>query len=199
MQFDKRNSMVLGTQEILQGLVSQDPDVFQHLYRKYGGMIAAYVRKNSGSDEDAREMIHLIMLKLWNSVREGHYHEQGKLGPFIYTLTANTWRDELRRRKARTTEQLDPARHQPFDEDSLEEAIVKNRQIEAIYQCLPQLAPPCSEIIRLFHLEEVSLQDIVAQMNYDYNNLRKRIFDCRKKLKKLVEDFLKKKYAFNRH
>ncbi|MFN4080398.1 MAG: RNA polymerase sigma factor [Saprospiraceae bacterium] len=184
--------MKLSTQEILEGLIAQKPDAFRHLYREYGDMIIGHVRKNSGSEEDAREVIHTVILKFWNIVREGRYNDQGRLGAFIYTLTANTWRDELRRRKVRMSEPLDPARHQQSDEDGIEEAIVRNRQIEAIHQCLPQLASPCSEIIRLFHLEEVSLQDIAVQMNYDYNNLRKRIFDCRKKLKKLVEDFMKK-------
>jgi RNA polymerase sigma factor (sigma-70 family) len=107
-------------------------------------------------------------------------------------LTSNRWRDELRRRKVRQTDELDPARQQVMDDSdlSVEAAIAKDTRIEAIHHCLQRLEAPCDDIIRLYHLEEMKLQDVAAQMNYDYNNLRKRIFDCRKKLKKLVEDYL---------
>ena len=155
-------------------------------------MIVGYVRKNSGSDQEAREMVQTVLLEFWTAVREDRYQESGKLDRYLYILTSNTWRDELRRRKVRRTDELDTNQMLVADdhEQSIAMAIVKDRRIEAMHHCLQQLESPCDDIIRLYHLEEVNLQDVAKQMNYDYNNLRKRIFDCRKKLKKLVDDFL---------
>jgi RNA polymerase sigma factor (sigma-70 family) len=184
--------MQLNPTQIKDGLLRDDPETFRYLYRTFGGMIVGYVRKNSGSDHDAREMIQTVILELWNTMREGRYQEEGKLDRYIYMLTANTWRDELRRRKVRRTDELDPGRISIEDDSdmSVATAIAKDKSIEAIHHCLQQLESPCDDIIRLYHLEEVKLQDVAEQMNYDYNNLRKRIFDCRKKLKKLVETYL---------
>jgi RNA polymerase sigma factor (sigma-70 family) len=139
-------------------------------------------------------MVQVVLLELWQAVREGRYREEGKLERFIYMLSANTWRDELRRRKVRQTEDLDGATQyaQEDERESLAAAFVKDRRIEAIHHCLSKLDHPCDEIIRLYHLQEVPLQTVAEQMKYDYNNLRKRIFDCRKKLKKLVDEFLQK-------
>ena len=137
-------------------------------------------------------MVQTVLLELWNAMRDGRYREEGKLDRFIYMLTANTWRDELRRRRVRKTDNID-AVHLQFSDDSHESltaALVKDQRIEAIHHCLAQLESPCDEIIRLFHLQEVRLQEVAEQMHYDYNNLRKRIFDCRKKLKKLVDNYL---------
>ena len=184
--------MTYSTTQIKDGLLRSDPDIFRYLYRTQGAMIVGYVRKNSGSEHDAREMVQTVILELWNAVREGRYQEEGKLDRFVYMLTSNRWRDELRRRKVRQTDDLDPARQQVMDDSdlSVEAAIAKDSRIEAIHHCLQRLEAPCDDIIRLYHLEEMKLQDVAAQMNYDYNNLRKRIFDCRKKLKKLVDDYL---------
>lgn len=184
--------MTYSTTQIKDGLLRSDPDIFRYLYRTQGAMIVGYVRKNSGSEHDAREMVQTVILELWNAVREGRYQEEGKLDRFVYMLTSNRWRDELRRRKVRQTDELDPARQQVMDDSdlSVEAAIAKDSRIEAIHHCLQRLEAPCDDIIRLYHLEEMKLQDVAAQMNYDYNNLRKRIFDCRKKLKKLVDDYL---------
>lgn len=178
---------------IKEGLLQNDPEVFRYLYRSYGGMIAGYVRKNSGNEQDAREMVQTVLLEFWGAIRDGKYQEEGKLERYIYMLTANTWRDELRRRKVRRTDDLDTDKTTVADdeESSLAAAIVKDQRIEAIHHCLQMLGAPCDDIIRLYHLEEVSLQEVASQMQYDYNNLRKRIFDCRKKLKKLVEDYLR--------
>lgn len=180
--------------QIKDGLLKNDSDIFRHLYRNYGGMIVGYVKKNSGSELDAREMVQTVLLELWNAVREGRYDEKGKLERYIYMLTSNTWRDELRRRRVRQTDELSPHSANLADdgEGSVAAAIVKDQRIEAIHHCLQRLESPCDDIIRLFHLQEISLQEIAARMNYDYNSLRKRIFDCRKKLKKLVDDFLQK-------
>ena len=178
--------------QIKEGLLQNDPETFRYLYRNYGGMVVGYVRKNKGSELDAREMVQTVLLELWNAVREGRYHEDGKIERYIYMLTSNTWRDELRRRKVRRVDELHPDRLVLADDSShsVAAAIVKDQRIEAIHHCLQQLESPCDDIIRLYHLQEVNLQEVAVRMNYDYNNLRKRIFDCRKKLKKLVDTFL---------
>lgn len=183
--------------QIRTGLLGNDPEIFRHLYRAYGGMITGYVKKNSGNDLDAREMVQTVLLEFWNAVREDRYNETGKLERYLYMLTSNTWRDELRRRQVRRTEELDPARVAIADDNQLSvaAAVVKDQRIEAIHHCLQRLESPCDDIIRLYHLQEINLQEIAVRMNYDYNNLRKRIFDCRKKLKKLVDDFLQKHHS----
>lgn len=183
--------------QIKDGLRNNDAEIFRFLYRTHGGMIVGYVKKNSGSEHDAKEMVQTVLLEFWNAVHEDRYQDEGKIERYLYMLTSNTWRDELRRRKVRKTDELDPARAMIADDNDLSvaAAIVKDRQIEAIHHCLQRLESPCDDIIRLYHLQEINLQTVAKQLNYDYNNLRKRIFDCRKKLKKLVDDFLQHQSA----
>ena len=104
--------------QIKDGLVNNDAGIFRYLYKTYGGMIVGYVKKNSGSDQDAREMVQTVLLELWNAMRDGRYREEGKLDRFIYMLTANTWRDELRRRRVRKTDNID-AVHLQFSDAPL--------------------------------------------------------------------------------
>ena len=119
------------TQELLIGIQEKDTEVFRYLYKHYSGMIAGYVRKNSGSEEDAVEMIQVVMLELWMAVQNGRYNEEGKLANYIYQLTSNTWRDELRKRKKRSSEALSDGELQLKDESELDlvHAIVKDKQL----------------------------------------------------------------------
>lgn len=172
----------------------KSPEVFRYLYRQYGRMIAAYVRKNSGSDDDVRDMIQIVITEFWNAVREGRYEEQGKMEQYIYRLAYQNWQYELRRRRNRPASSLDdtPLQIEDTGEEFLTAALVKDRQLNAIHLALENMENPCREIIRMFHLAQVSLQEVAERMEYDYNNLRKRIFDCRKKLKRLAEEILSK-------
>lgn len=180
------------TQELLKGILEKDPGVFRYLYTTFGGMIAGYVRKNSGTEEDAQEMIQAVMIELWVSVRDGRYAETGKLSHYIYQITSNTWRDELRKRKKQQLESFSDQHHQIEDDSpsNILGAVVKDQQLDAIYQAMSQLGTVCQEIIQLYHLQKVRLQEIAERMQYDYDNLRKRIFDCRKKLRQLTEKIL---------
>lgn len=179
-------------QEILTGLMAKDTAVFRHLYQAYSPMIAGYIRKNSGTEEDVAEMIQIVMLELWVAVRDGRYTEEGKLGQFIYQICSNTWRDELRKRRSRPQQSLSDQEFQLEDpsEENLSTAIVKDRYLNAVHQGIGQLGEMCKDIIQMYHLQKIRLQEIAERMQYDYDNLRKRIFDCRKKLKQLTENIL---------
>lgn len=189
----KSEGMKYTAEAILAGVSAQDPAIFRYLYRTHGKMISGHVIKNSGSEEDAREMIQIVMLEFWNAIREGRYQEQGKMDQYIYQLTANNWRYELRRRRNHPQsglEQVLMTEMADESEESTAAAIVKDQYLNAIHQALGKLETTCREIIQLYHLQEVNLQEVAQRLQYDYNNLRKRIFDCRKKLKKITEQLL---------
>jgi RNA polymerase sigma factor (sigma-70 family) len=179
--------------QILEGLKTKNAEVFRYLYRTYGNMIVRYVRKNSGSDEDAQEMVQVVILEFWQSVRDNRYREEGKMERYIYQLTANSWREELRRRRNRPQTSLEDQHTGALRDDSVESAeaaLQKDQQLVALEKALSEMGSPCKEIITLYHLQETALQDVAKQMDYDYNNLRKRIFDCRKKLRRMAEEYL---------
>ena len=44
--------------------------------------------------------------------------------------------------------------------------------------------------MRGYHLEGAKLKDMAAELNYKYNALRKRLFDCRARLHRATEAIL---------
>jgi RNA polymerase sigma factor (sigma-70 family) len=180
------------SEQVIDMLRAKDPEVFRHIYKTYGKMITGHVLKNNGTIEDAKELIQITLTELWAAINEGRYREEGKLGHYIFQLAANNWRYELRKRRNNPIDDIDASPMQLADdsEESIERQVVKDKYLNAINEALKRIDNTCEQVIKLYHLQEKSLQDIAVQMQYDYNNLRKRIFDCRKKLKKLTEDIL---------
>lgn len=186
--------MTYTPEQIIEKLKLKDQGVFKFLYKKYAGMIRGYILKNSGSDEDALDFIQMVMLEFWISVQQNRYKEQGKMDHYIYQLTANMWREELRRKRNNPKVNMDESTHQIIDDggSDLVRAVVKDKFLEALHKGIEEMMEPCKSIIQLYHLKKVSLQEIALQMNYNYDNLRKRIFDCRKKLKDRIESMVSK-------
>lgn len=179
-------------QDLTKGILARDPDVFRYLYRQYADMIRGHVLRNSGSESDADEMVQVTMLELWNAVREDRYRDMGKLGQYIFQIAANSWREELRRRRNRPQQALEDslAAVEDLSGEELAWAVVKDKMLEGIHLGMKQVDPTCRELLEGYHLNEKSLLELAEQLEYDYNNLRKRIFDCRKKLKIWVERWM---------
>jgi len=182
----------LKDQQIVEGILNKDNRTYSYIYEKYGPMIMAYAMKNSGSSEDGIELVQVTILKIWNIIQNGKYESRGKFGQFVYTVAANTWKLELRSRKRTPTQALGESENFISDkgEEELYWKVTKDAKLDAIYQGINQLDDTCQELINLFHLEKVSLMEISEQKNYPYNNLKKRIFSCRKKLKRIVAEMV---------
>lgn len=174
--------------EIVEGIKTKDNRIFNYLYQKYGPVLTAYVLKNNGTKEDGIELLQVTILKIWNIIVEGKYKDQGKFGGFLFTVAANTWKQELNKRKRAGTQALGKMELLLKDEgdEDLQWKIARHSKLDRIYQGIDELDDTCQELINLFHLQKVSLLEIAELKSYPYNNLKKRIFNCRKKLKRIL-------------
>lgn len=178
----------LSDQEVLDGLIAKKSEAFDYLYQKFSKMIIGHVKKNSGSDDDAEEVVQITFVKFWTVVKEERYIHQGKMGQYLFQLAANSWKEELRRRRNHPTQALEVHRvdHSDDSADIITEKILKEKELDCLHTCIGNLGEECQRIIRLYHLKSVRLKALAVQLDYNYNNLRKKIFDCRNKLKKMM-------------
>jgi len=190
------NNMIQSTlmtdEEIVSAVRRNQESGYRELYQKYGRMVIGHVRKNSGTEADAKELVQIVMVKFFMALQGNRYEHTGKLGHYLFQLGANSWREELRRRRTRPTVELSAPLLELSDPESdrVAELIVKDRHLNALHQALARMGNPCRDLIKNYHLKQQQLKTIATQMSYDYNALRKRLFDCRKKLKTATEALL---------
>ena len=174
--------------ELLAGIKRKDRQTFSYMYQHFAPKILGYVLKNSGSETDAKEVIQETLLKVWQKVQDGKYESRGKLKSYVVSVGVNTWLETLRNRKRKKTDRLADKEWQLADDGDIDlhQKVEKYKSLDAIYVALNQLGEPCKSLIQSFHFEEIPLKEIAQQEQIEYNSLRKRIFDCRKKLRKLA-------------
>lgn len=181
--------MTYTNETLIEGIRNNDSQTFTHLYKTYGPRILGYVLKNSGSDEDGQEVIQKTLLKVWQNIQKGSYKEESKLSQYISRVASNTWLEELRTRKRKPTVKLGKGEEMLADEsdDAIINKTFRGKAIDAMYAALNKLGAACQRLIELYHFEEQALKDIAVSQDITYGSLRKRIYDCRNKLKKLAQ------------
>lgn len=177
-------------QQIYNGLRQGDTATIDYLYRLYVPSLLGYVLKNNGTEADGYELFHTTVLKIWENIKHDKYQlTNSRFEAYFFTLATRTWIDELRQRKRLRTEPIDIFQFNVLspENDDLRYKIATDRRLTVLFDVLNNWQDSiCKSLMELFHLQNVSLLDIAEQLKFDYNSLRKRIFDCRKKLARLT-------------
>ena len=141
--------IVMTDEQLSAGILAHREEAYAELYRRYGDMVIGHVRKNNGAEADAAEVMQLTMVKLYQAIRDGRYEDRGKLGQYVFQLAANSWREELRRRRNQPKFGLDDV-DRPLDlpdrgDDALAEAVVRDHRLTALHRALKQLGSPAAK------------------------------------------------------
>ncbi len=177
--------------DIIDGLRKDDKETLRHIYKTLGPKVLGYVLNNSGSREDADELLQNCVLKVWHNIKKDSYDNKGKFEIYFFNIVKNTWIDELRRRKRRPTDDIESVSFH-LGEDTFEAIYhnaLQNGQVQALYKALANLGDLCRSVISAFYLDNKSTKQIAeeegerTQKEVKDSAIRKRLFDCRERLR----------------
>ena len=85
--------------EIVRGLIDSDPRAAAELYDRYGGKINSKVWRLLGADGEHDDVVHQVFVHIMAGIEK--LKNPDSLEDWIYGITVNTVRREIRRRKYR--------------------------------------------------------------------------------------------------
>ncbi len=192
--FTKRHiilKMVFTEDELIKGIQTGSRKVFEYIYEKYGPKVLGYVIKNSGTQADGEDILQRTLTTVWENIVSGKYINEGKLEAYFHRIATFLWLETLRKRRntplKRETNDFVNEIKDTTTQETLADAILKNDQIETMQAALAQIPEDCQALLKAFHFQDVPLKDLAQQSGKEYGTVRKRIFDCREKLKKMME------------
>jgi RNA polymerase sigma factor (sigma-70 family) len=165
-------------------------EAIEFIYREYYGLLESYVRKNSGTSDDAADIFQEVLLGFIELVKQEKFRGQASIKSFLYTLTRNLWITELRKRNSAFR------RHEQFQgdqttmESDVSEYLVYKEHQTMIISLLNELSDTCREILRLFYYENLSLKEILAKMPRYQNEqvVRNKKYKCLKEISLRVKN-----------
>ncbi|MBW1294274.1 RNA polymerase sigma factor [Aquimarina litoralis] len=170
--------------KIYNGIANGDSEILKEFYRRNFNVIRNLIVQNSGSEKDSEDVFQDALIVLYEKLKLDSFTLKCSIHTYFYGICKNIWLHKLNRSKKRSCcGQIDDTilnlRASAVD-------ISKNEQEQLYRKHLLSLNCKCKNILFLF-FEGKSMREISMLTNYSEGYVRKRKFECKKHLIKLIE------------
>lgn len=165
-----------------------DEKALVQLYKENRKPIWNYIIRNSGTTDDAEDMLQEALIVLWERVRTGRFEYTAKLSTFIYATVKNLWSRELarKRREQPATEELEYIIGN--DNPSAIDRLLETEQAEKIRWALNRIGEPCKKLLTLYYWEELSMEEIAEEMGFaNADTAKSKKYQCKEMLKTFLK------------
>ncbi|WP_298544820.1 sigma-70 family RNA polymerase sigma factor [uncultured Aquimarina sp.] len=171
--------------KIIAGIVAGDQAIITAFYKKYLPQVKSFILKNSGSEKDAEDIFQDAMVFIYEKLTDDSLQLTSSLGTYTYSVCRNMWMNSLRKNKKEIQHESILSIVASDTEDITDQIEQKERSY--VYQkCFLKLGPVCQEILTLF-FKGLSMKDIAKQRNSTESYIRKKKFNCKKRLTELIK------------
>jgi len=182
--------------ELINGLKNADNKAIKYIYYKYRREVQNYIITNQGSINDAEDILHESVIKLFYAVKKDDFSIKTELHLYFRSIYKNTWkRKKMEKNILDKTisfnNELDTFPYESLDNnnaDELQLIIISN---------IKKLNKDCRQILELFYKNGMFLNEIAQKMNYKNEQIVKnKKYRCLNYLKKLLinHPFYKKNF-----
>ncbi len=166
-----------------------DLAAFNQLVLKYQGQAYNIAYRLLGDADAAADATQDAFLKAYQRL---HQHRGGSFRSWLLRIVTNTCYDALRKRTRYPTQALEPASededpdHLPrwqSDEETPEEAVLRQEINEAVQRGLRTLSPEHRTVIVLSDIEGLSYEEIAEVLNIPVGTVKSRLSRARARLR----------------
>ena len=89
--------MAYKDKDIIQSIrKGENTRILKHLYAKILPKICRYIRKNSGTEDDAFDIFQDGVVIFYRHVMSGNYRDDYDISGFLYTVCRNLWINKVK-------------------------------------------------------------------------------------------------------
>jgi RNA polymerase sigma-70 factor (ECF subfamily) len=160
-----------------------DQEAWGELVRRYNDRLWYYLRRLSEDDETARQLLQDVWLQVLRGLRS--VRQADRLAAWLYTVARRAAMTHYRARYA-SVEQL--------DETSVEQAVddvtdgeTQFDNAELVHYGLSQLGWIEREVLTLYFLQDLSIEEIASTLGVPPGTVKSRLFRARCQLRDVLE------------
>lgn len=185
-----KSNKSVADEEIIDGLISGDSEALKALYSNHFPLILNMVIRNSGTEDEAKDVFQEAVCVLYDKVQQGGFVLSSKLKTYLFAVSRHLWLKQLKSKDWGTV-----------DIKGMEESIElkgdlqlhqeKEMQFEQMERALEKLGDPCKTILTDFYIHGKSMVEISEKFAYtNADNAKNQKYKCLQRLKKLFFDEL---------
>ncbi len=157
------------------------------LYEANRKPIRAYILRNSGTEDDADDLLQEALIVLWERIRTNRFEYKARLSTFIYATVKNMWRRRLARKHHESPADIEADTGRIESATALD-IMVESEEARRVNEALDTLGEPCRTLLILFYWEERSMEEIAAALHFaNAETAKSKKYQCKKALQKLLK------------
>ena len=168
----------------IEGLCAGEKAVLQEIYTQFFAKVKTFVLQNKGSVSDAEDVFHNALMQLYVRLKNRELTIKSSFEAYLFTTCKNLWRRELNKKrvtKSKVIELEDKETENAF-------ALLEQEQWELYIEKFQLLSENCRKVLTLL-FNGTSYDEIVETFSYSSKVVaRQRVFKCKAKLPKLIQE-----------
>ena len=169
--------------ELVQDCVQGNPHAFEELLERYKNLVYSVVLRMVNDLDDANDLAQEVFIKTYKNLNR--YSPEFKFSTWIIKIATNTVIDFRRKKKPESID-IDEMVYEPADEVTPETNYVQNEGKRALAAAIEKLPDMYKVPIVLYHIEDMSYQEISDILEISLSKVKNRIFRGRKMLKDII-------------
>lgn len=154
--------------------------IYQELYPK----VRNYVMANSGSEQDARDVMQKGLLQIAVRARVKDFRINSSFDGYFFVVCRNIWVRESKKRNSMVT--FDNYSAPVSEEQEIARQAVEQEKWELFEEKLKTLSDNCRKLLSMF-FKKIAYKEIVKELDYATENVvKQRIFKCKTRLKDAI-------------
>ena len=187
----------IASEKILKGIIGNDHEVMQYVYKKYFESIKAFVIRHGGTRDDAADIFQDGIIIIYEQLKNKELKLQNTFHTYFFTICKYTWFKVLREKDKRYFQQIEVSKE--YEQINLhdynteiDELIEKEKRVKLYDANFLKLSKECQKLLKLVSLGQ-SVQEIAESFNYKsvgFAYKKRRI--CKERLIRYIEENLEK-------
>lgn len=187
---------VLSTQEneLIKKCQQGDVEAFEKLISSYQKKVFTIAYRYMGTKEEAEDLAQEAFIKVFRSIKT--FRGEASFSTWLFHIVSNVCRDALRKNSRKMVESLDCAvttekgemQREVPDWSLSPEPIFENKELAQFIQSLiDQLTPEYKTVIIMREIQDMSYEEIAAELNCSLGTVKSRLSRARKALRDKIE------------
>jgi len=169
-----------------------DPKDINNVIKTYDKKIDNVIKKFFRSNDDIEDIKQEVLIKTWKNLLK--QRKEGSFWGWIYTITSNTCKDQLKSRK-KILDNIDDKEEEVFQnlpdlKPCPEKKSLSLEKKKTIYNAIEKLNPKFKEVIIMHDIDELTYEEIALKVKCPVGTVKSRLFNARKVLREELSGLL---------
>ncbi|WP_108802297.1 RNA polymerase sigma factor [Aquimarina sp. Aq107] len=174
-------------QKYIQALLDNDSMVLKEMYQKFAPKVVNYIKKNSGDESNAQDIIQETLITIYNQAREKKLILTCPFDAYFFLLCKRKWLNELKKNslnKVTINEEV-----VSINDESLqyvEETLIFEAKNALFTEIFNELGNACKELLKATFTIK-SMEKVAEKLGQSYGYVRKKKSLCIGQLTKMMQ------------